>query len=95
MPSKKIITSNKILYTALIALFMILQTKIWDRDVGLPNVLKLKTEQTVALNEKENIAAQNAIIANKINGLSGGDIDRIAREDLGMIGKDEIYMQLK
>ena len=76
-------------------MFLVLQMKIWDNEFGLPNLITLSGDNAASEMIKKQLVDQNITITNKIQNISDTEVERIAREDLGMIGSGEVYMQFK
>ena len=86
----------KLLFAGLLVLFITLQLTLWFGEGGLAEVrqLRLKIEQqqaeNVRLNERN--AALEAEVKDFKQGL--GAIEERARNELGMIKKDETFFQI-
>ena len=79
----------------LLALALIgLQWRLWNREGGVPEVRHL--EQQIAEQESQNreLEADNAALVHQIDGLKNDpdEIERRAREDLGLIHADETWV---
>jgi cell division protein FtsB len=86
----------KSLVVGLIVLFLLLQYKLWFEDGGVGKVWRLRnaiTTQTTANNELKH---QNEMLEAEISDLKRGQeaVEEHARNDLGMIKKDERYYQI-
>lgn len=79
----------------LLALALIgLQWRLWNREGGVPEVrfLEQQIEQQKAANQQ--LEADNAAFIHKIEGLKNDpdELERRAREDLGLIHRDETWV---
>jgi cell division protein FtsB len=77
-------------------LVLVLQYKLWFSKGGLQDVARLK--RAIYLQQKENtqLAKRNATLLDEVTELKQGKAaaQERAREDLGMIKKNEVYYQL-
>ena len=80
----------------LAALFVVLQYKLWFAHDGLPQVRKLQNEISKQLKENEALRERNEALMADVYDLRSGKeaVDERAREDLGMVKKDETYYQI-
>ncbi len=64
---------------------------------GLNDLTKMKKERDVLVEKNEKIDHENRVLYKKIVRLKDDPkfIENVAREDLGMIGEDEIIYKLK
>ncbi len=85
----------KLLIGGLIALFVVLQARLWFGDGGLHEVSRAKKEVarlSVEVTRQRDInIALRAEVTDLGNGL--GEIEERARAELGMIGSDETFYQ--
>jgi cell division protein FtsB len=88
--------SVKIYVVLLLLLLALLQYRLWFAEDGLVHAINLK--QTVAAETQKNLQQKNKneLISSEISSLKqgGSTIESIARKDLGMIKKGEIFYQV-
>jgi cell division protein FtsB len=86
----------RLLFIVFIALFCMLQYKLWSKEGGILNIMHVKKE--IAQQQRVNtlLAERNQKLIAKVQALKKGNIavEEVAREELGMIKKGETYYQL-
>ena len=86
----------KVFAAALLLVLLGLQSRLWLSDDGLRSVLNLR--RSVAAQRAENAALEqrNAQLSAEVKDLKGGTtaLEERARNDLGMVGKDETFYQV-
>jgi len=86
----------KILTAALVALLVVLQYDLWIGDGSMTAAWQL--DNTIAEQKQENARLQirNETLAAEVNDLKSGTaaIEERARSELGMIKKDETFVQI-
>ena len=87
---------KKILIIALLLLLVALQYQLWFANGGLGKALKL--QRVVHAQQKLNseLKTQNGALLNDINNLKQGStaIENVARHDLGMVKKGEVFYRI-
>lgn len=80
----------------LIVLLLLLQYKIWLGDGGIPEILQLQAEVDAAQAEVNQLKERNQALEAEVSDLKTGfdAIEERARNEMGMIGKDEVYYQV-
>jgi cell division protein FtsB len=80
----------------LIVLLLLLQYKIWLGDGGIPKILQLQTEVDIEQVEVNRLKERNQALEAEVSDLKTGfdAIEERARNEMGMIGKDEVYYQV-
>jgi cell division protein FtsB len=80
----------------LVVLLLLLQYKIWLGDGGIPEILQLQKEVDEVQAEANRLKERNKALEAEVNDLKTGldAIEERARNELGMIGKDEVYYQV-
>ena len=73
-----------------------LQYQVWRGEGGIPEVVKLDNETAVAQQNVERLQERNKALEAEVLDLKTGleAIEERARNDLGMIRKDEVYYQV-
>ena len=73
-----------------------LQYRLWVSDDGLRSVLNLKKSVAAQRVENAGLVQRNGQLAAEVKDLKGGTaaLEERARNDLGMIGKDETFFQV-
>lgn len=86
----------KIIILILLVLLVMLQYRVWLGEGGLPEVLKLQTEISAADQDVERLQERNKALDAEVLDLKTGlqAIEERARNELGMIRKDEVYYQV-
>ena len=80
----------------LVVLLVLLQYKIWLGDGGIPKILQLQDEVDVVQLQVNKLQERNQALDAEVQDLKKGldAIEERARNELGMIGKDEVYYQV-
>ncbi len=80
----------------LAALFLFLQFRLWVGDGSLAEVWRLNRQVEVQRAENGALKERNQTLEAEVRDLKQGQaaIEERAREDLGMIGKDETFFQI-
>jgi cell division protein FtsB len=86
----------KIIIVILVALLLLLQYKVWLGDGGIPEILQLQKEVDEIQAEANLLKERNKALEAEVSDLKTGldAIEERARNELGMIGKDEVYYQV-
>ncbi len=73
-----------------------LQYRLWISDDGLRSVLNLKKSVAAQRVENATLLQRNGQLAAEVKDLKGGTsaLEERARNDLGMVGKDETFFQV-
>jgi cell division protein FtsB len=81
---------------ALLLVLLALQYRLWVSDDGLRSVLNLKKSVAAQHVENTSLVQRNGQLAAEVKDLKGGTaaLEERARNDLGMIGKDETFFQV-
>jgi cell division protein FtsB len=79
---------------AILALFSMLLLILFG-DHGIADLNLLKSERDALVEKNEKLARDNLLIYDKINRLETDleYIENVARQELGMIGKDELILK--
>jgi len=79
------------LIITLLALFALLQYRLWLADGGLPDVWSLQSQIRLQEDENHRLAEANEALRREIEGLKTDPavIEEYAREELGMVHRDE------
>ena len=86
----------KTITLVLLVLLVWLQYKIWLQEGGVPEILQLEKE-VAALEEQVSVLRErNASLDAEVRDLKKGldAIEERARNEMGMIGQDEVYYQV-
>ena len=86
----------KIIIAILIVIFLYLQFKLWVGDGGIPEVMHLQTDVDTAIAKKQKLEERNRALSAEVHDLKQGleAIEERARNELGMIRKDETFYQV-
>jgi len=86
----------RILAVILGLLFFVLQYDLWIGEGSLRTVWRLKEDIAEQKKENKNITQRNESLLADVKDLKKGDaaIEERARNELGMIKKDETYIQV-
>ena len=86
----------KIIIVILLVLLVMLQYQVWRGEGGIPEVVKLENETAAAQQNVEQLQERNKALEAEVLDLKTGleAIEERARNDLGMIRKDETYYQV-
>ena len=71
-----------------------LQWRLWNREGGVPEVRYLQEQIAEQETHNQEIEADNAELIHRIDGLKNDpdELERRAREDLGLIHSDETWV---
>ncbi len=86
----------KIIIVILLVLLVMLQYRVWLDDGGIPEMLKLDHEITAVNQDIARLQERNQALDAEVLDLKTGlqAIEERARNELGMIRKDEVYYQV-
>lgn len=86
----------KILAAALTTLLIVLQYDLWIGDGSMTAAWRLDDTITVQKKENAQLLLRNETLAAEVNDLKSGTdaIEERARSELGMIKKDETFVQI-
>ena len=92
---RKNISTNSVILAVLLMLLLMVHLKIWDSSAGFLHLFDLRkaTDNQAQLNAK--IKQENEKMASKIASIKAKPeiLERSARENLGMISKNEKFFQ--
>ena len=85
----------KLLLTALVALLIALQYRLWFGEGSVQEVWRLREEARATRTELARLQQRNRALAAEVSDLKSGldAIEERARSDLGMIDEDETFYQ--
>ncbi len=77
-------------------LFLLLQFKLWFGDASVRDVMELKQTVKEQQAKNEQVKQRNAVLAAEVEDLKTGleAIEERARNELGMIKKDETFIHI-
>ncbi len=86
----------KLLAFSLTALILVLQYDLWIGEGSLTAAWKLESDIAHQRTENEHLQARNDMLAAEVHDLKSGlaAIEERARSELGMIKKNETYIQV-
>jgi len=86
----------KIFSVVLVVIVMILQYTLWIGPGGMTNVWQLKHQLAEQQTENERLKERNNVLLAEIKDLKQGQaaIEERARNELGMVKKDETFYQI-
>lgn len=88
--------SNRFVPLLLIALLLVLHVQLWFGRGSVPQVSRMKAElaQIEAVNREAKL--RNDRLANEVRDLQEGlgMVEELARQDLGMVRPNEIFVQI-
>jgi cell division protein FtsB len=86
----------KIIIVILLVLLVMLQYRVWLGEGGIPEVVKLENETVTAQQDVARLQERNKALEAEVLDLKTGlqAIEERARNELGMIRKDEVYYQV-
>ena len=86
----------KIIASSLIALFLTLQYDLWVGEGSITSAWQLEQTITEQQQENERLKARNDTLGAEVQDLKSGlaAIEERARSELGMIKKDETFVQV-
>ena len=85
--------ATKSLLLAALALFVLLQGRLWLSDDGWSEVVRLRSSVATQQDENASLAQRNARLQAEVSDLKTGfaALEERARADLGMIGQGESF----
>ena len=86
----------KLLLAGLLVLFIILQFRLWVGEGSLAEVHQLKQQIRQQQEENKRLSERNAVLEAEVRDFKKGlgAIEERARNELGMIKKDETFFQV-
>jgi cell division protein FtsB len=86
----------RVFAAALLVVLLGLQYRLWLSDDGLRSVLNLRRSVAAQRAENEGLEQRNRQLTAEVKDLKGGTValEERARNDLGMVGKDETFYQV-
>lgn len=80
----------------LLVILLVLQSKLWFGNGGLRDGMMLERQVTELRAENKALQQRNRTKASDVRELKNGtdEIEEIARKDLGMIKRDEVFYQI-
>ena len=89
--------NHSILLTLSVLLLIVLSVYFIFRTHGYSDMVQLKLEQEKLVQKNERLMRENSALRNEINRLKNDYdyIENIARQELGMIRKDELILKPK
>ena len=86
----------KLLFAGLLVLFITLQLTLWFGEGGLAEVRKLRQQIEQQQAENAQLSERNAALEGEVKDFKQGlgAIEERARNELGMIKKDETFFQI-
>jgi cell division protein FtsB len=86
----------RVFAAALLLVLVGLQYRLWLSDDGLRSVLNLRRSVATQRSENTTLRQRNGQLAAEVKDLKGGTaaLEERARNDLGMVGKDETFFQV-
>ena len=86
----------KLLFVMLLAALFLLQYRLWFETGGLRDMLRLKKKVVVQTTENEKLKKRNQELLSQVQQLqnNGQAVESRARNELGMIKKDETFYQV-
>lgn len=92
----KVEYSMKIFFIVMISLFLIFQYALWFSSGGIIQIWHLKQKIVALEQENKQLQTRNDMLLADVNDLKQGKeaIEERARNDLGMIKKDETFYQV-
>ncbi len=88
-------TSVKLLLGASLTVFVLLQAALWSGH-GLPDLFELRSLNRTSEIENNELRERNRALAREVTGMKSGlgEIEREAREELGMVKQGETFFQV-
>ncbi len=88
--------ANRIVSALLLGLLLILQAQLWFGRGSVPKVTQLKNELTELETRNRLAKLRNDQVASEVNDLQDGlgVIEELARQDLGMVKPNEVFVQV-
>lgn len=86
----------RILLTVLVLLLLLLQIPLWSGDGGLPEIWDLRDRIEEQESENRRLRERNQALEAEVDNLREGyeAIEERARNELGLVGEDEIFFQV-
>lgn len=86
----------KLAIAILLVIFVGLQYRLWVGDGSLSEVVRLKSDLRIQQALVEKLTQRNRILESRVIELQSGTsaIEELARKDLGMIKKGEVFFQI-
>lgn len=86
---------NRIVPGLLIALLLVLHAQIWFGRGSVPQVNRMTTELSVLEAVNREARQRNDRLGNEVRDLQEGlgMVEELARQDLGMVRPDEVFVQ--
>jgi len=86
----------KLLFASLLVLFITLQLTLWFGEGGVAEVRELRKKIELQQTENESLRERNAALEAEVKDFKQGlsAIEERARNELGMIKKDETFFQI-
>ena len=87
--------SHRLVPALLIALLLVLQAQLWFGRGSVPQVNRMKTELSVLEAVNREAQQRNDRLGNEVRDLQEGlgMVEEMARQDLGMVRPNEIFVQ--
>ena len=88
--------ANRFIPGLLITLLLVLHAQLWFGRGSVPQVNRMKTELSVLNLVNREAQQRNDRLANEVRDLQEGlgMIEELARQDLGMVRPNEIFVQI-
>lgn len=88
--------ANRFVPALLIALLLVLHAQLWFGRGSVPQVSRMKTELAVLEAVNQEAKQRNERLANEVRDLEEGlgMVEELARNDLGMVRPNEIFVQI-
>lgn len=85
----------KIVFILLVVIFSVLQYKLWFGNENISQVKALKKEVEAQQQKNQQLEKENLAAEAEIDDLKKGNdaVEERAREELGMLKRDEVYFQ--
>lgn len=86
----------KILVAILIVLLIVMQYRLWIGEGSVRTAIQLKQQISAQQAENQKLRDSNQMLLAEVQDLKGGKqaVEERARNDLGMIKKDETFYQI-
>lgn len=88
--------SNRLVPALLIALLLVLHAQLWFGRGSVPQVSQMKSELQVLEAVNRDAQQRNDRLSNEVRDLQEGlgMVEELARQDLGMVKPNEIFVQI-
>lgn len=85
--------NNKTIIIIIVLIIAVLQYKLWLAPSGMRHVWKLQQQVQTQADKNQALQDRNIALAAEVNDLKHGQdaIEERARQDLGMVKKDEVF----